>query len=57
MTTDEKLDAVLSMVSELHATVADIQEKINGVIPEVKPAVDALMSSPLIRMMTGGKRK
>lgn len=37
--------------------VSDLIEEVRPILVEIKPTLDALMASPLLRMMTGGKKR
>lgn len=57
MSDTEKLDEILRLTQETHAAILSVQEKVESVIPEVKPILDQLTSSPIFRMIAGGKKK
>ena len=57
MTDTEKLDEILMLVRSMHEDIESIKTKVDEVVPEVKPILDQLTSSPMFRMIAGGKAK
>lgn len=57
MTDAEKLDEILMLVRAMHEDIEVIKDKVNEVVPEVKPILDQLTESPMFRMIAGGKKK
>ena len=48
--------AIASGVNQTNAAIGRILDIADGVKDQVGPLIDSLSSSPMIRMMTGGKR-
>ena len=51
-----RLEACYTALVRIETMIQEIRDTVNSVIPEVKPALDQVMASPIIRLMTGGKK-
>lgn len=63
MTDDERMDYIESQLMEIRetldfvkTTIVRADETITKVAAEVMPTLDKVMQSPMLRMLTGGKR-
>lgn len=48
---------ILSEVRELKVTLAATLEQVTSVVEQAKPALEQVMNSPIMAMLTGGKKK
>lgn len=53
---ETSLTRLTEMCKEMYQDIATLREHVDTIAPEIKPAIDSLMNSPIIRMMTGGKK-
>lgn len=53
---EASLTRLTEMCKEMYQDIATLREHVDTIAPEIKPAIDSLMNSPIIRMMTGGKK-
>jgi hypothetical protein len=54
---EEDLTEIKSMLSSIKATLVSADDTIKKVAAEVMPTLNQVMESPMLRMLTGGKKK
>lgn len=57
MSDSEKLDLLLEIATRAEKNIGIFLDEARPILAELKPTVDKLMESPMIRMITGGKKK
>jgi hypothetical protein len=53
--TEARLDRIENKVNELDVKLTTILEAVDNIMGQAKPAIDQLVNSPLMKMITGGK--
>lgn len=54
-TVEQRLDRLETKVDEINVKLATILESVDAIMVQAKPAIDQLVNSPLMKMITGGK--
>lgn len=53
---NERFDKLEKKIDNITITLSAILTKVDLVVAEVKPTIDELMKSPLLKMVTGGRK-
>jgi uncharacterized protein YhaN len=51
------IDVVLAAVDKLDNRVSTIENAVSEIVSNIKPVMDEVMASPLVKMLTGGKKQ
>lgn len=50
-------EQLLSRIEKLDARISAIESGVGEIVSQAKPIMDEVMASPMVRMLTGGKKR
>jgi hypothetical protein len=54
---DLKLDALTARVNAVETTLTSILDRLDTIVDNIKPIIEQLENSPIVKMLTGGKKR